>query len=99
MNVARKRKASLSATILLCIAIITMATYIMKWALDRHMTATRFYRSSISKSRAEGIMLNRVACCPNSAGCRTSADGKTATISINCSASAATAFTVTISED
>lgn len=50
----KKRKGALAAILALCIVIIIMATYVMKWVLDRHMTATRLERSSKGYVRAEG---------------------------------------------
>jgi hypothetical protein len=76
----KKRKASLSATLVLLIVIITIATYLTKWVFDRYTTATRFYRSSISTVETEGVMLNKVSCCPSGTGCKTEVSSKTVTI-------------------
>ena len=93
------RKASLSATLVLLIIIITIATYLTKWVFDRYTTATRFQRSSISTVGAIGVMLNRVSCCPSGVGCQTSVNGKSVSLSISCSASNAQTATFTINED
>ncbi|MGC9069813.1 MAG: hypothetical protein ACP5IO_00700 [Elusimicrobiales bacterium] len=95
----KKRKASLAATLLLCILIIMMSTYVMRWVFDRYTTVIRFHRSTNAKIRTEGVFLNRVACCRYGSGCVSSLDGKTVNVSINCSASAATPATFTIDED
>jgi len=95
----KRRKASLSATIVLLIIIITIATYVTKWVFNRYTTATRFQRSSISTVGTTGVMLNRVSCCYYGTGCQTTVNGKTVTISINCSASSAQTATFTINQD
>ncbi|MBP7796266.1 MAG: hypothetical protein KA059_05785 [Elusimicrobiales bacterium] len=95
----KKRKGTLAAILVLIIMIITISTYVMKWAFDRHTTATRLYKSSITKVQGEGVMYNRVACCRYGVGCQSSVNGKTTSISVNCSASNATTFTVDITED
>lgn len=95
-----KRKASLSATILLCIAIISISTYIMKWVFDRYLTVTRIYKSSVTKSQSEGVMLYRISYCGSGlAYPGGTIDGKSPTIAINCSATSATNMTVTLTED
>jgi uncharacterized membrane protein len=95
----KKRKASLSATLVLLIVIITIATYVTKWVFDRYTIATRFYRSSTTTVQNEGAMLNRISCCRYGVGCQTTVGGKTVNVSINCSASNATQATFTINED
>ena len=97
--IIKKRKGTLAAVLVLLIAIITISTYIMKWVFDRHTTATRLYKSSITKVQGDGVMYNRISCCVYGAGCQSSVNGKSASISINCSASNATNFTVNITED
>ncbi len=93
----KKRRASLTATLILCIIIITISVYVMKWVLDRYMTVTRFRRSSEAKIRTEGVMLR---CCQGGSGCPSAPDGKSITVSgINCGASNATQFTLNIDAD
>ncbi|MCX7641405.1 MAG: hypothetical protein N2Z20_02080 [Elusimicrobiales bacterium] len=82
----KKRKASLSAVLLLCILIITMSTYVMKWVFDRYTTVIRFHRSTNAKIRVEGVFYNRIPCCRFGSGCVNNPDGKTVNISINCNA-------------
>jgi len=95
----KKRKASLSATLVLLIVIITIATYVTKWVFDRYTIATRFYRSSTTTVQNEGVMLNRISCCRYGVGCQTTVGGKTVNVSINCSASNAQTATFIINED
>ncbi len=95
----KKRKSSLSATLLLCILIIMISTYVMKWVFDRYTTVIRFHRSTNAKIRTEGVFLNRVACCPSQRNCISNVDGKNVEVSINCSASSATQATFTIDAD
>lgn len=95
----KRRKASLSATLLLSILIIMMSTYVMKWVFDRYTTVIRFHRSTNAKIRTEGVFLNRIACCRFGWGCTSNPDGKTVNVSINCSASSATPATFTIDAD
>ncbi|HOJ85830.1 MAG: hypothetical protein ACP5SD_04330 [Elusimicrobiales bacterium] len=100
MKLIKKRKASLSATLLLCIAIITISTYVMKWVLDRHTITTRFHRSSVATTRTEGIFYNRISCCQYGSNCLSSVDGKSVTISgLDCNASVATGITFSINAD
>lgn len=95
----RKRKASLSAVLLLCILIITMSTYVMKWVFERYTTVIRYHRSTNAKIRTEGVFYNRISCCRWGTNCINSPDGKTVNITLNCSASNATAATFTLDED
>lgn len=95
----KKRKASLAATLLLCIIIIMMSTYVMKWVFDRYTTVIRFHRSTNAKLRTEGVFYNRISCCRYGSGCVSNPDGKTVSISINCNASNATSATFTIDAD
>lgn len=100
MKIVKKRKASLAATLLLCIIIITISTYVMKWVFERYTTATRFHRSSIALTRTEGIFYNRISCCQYGSNCISSVDGKSVNISgLNCNASAATSVTFSIDAD
>lgn len=98
MKIIKKRNASLSATLLLCIAIITISTYVMKWVLDRHTITTRFNRSSVATTRTQGVLLNRIACCQNNINCVSTVDGKTVTLTgFNCPTIPAAATSVTLS--
>lgn len=83
----KKRKAALAAILLLCILIITMATYVMKWVFERYTTVIRFHRSTNAKIRTEGVFYNRIVCCQTAIGCITNPDGKNVLININCRSS------------
>ncbi|MCX7905488.1 MAG: hypothetical protein N2446_02150 [Elusimicrobiales bacterium] len=95
----KKRKASLSAVLLLCILIITMSTYVMEWVFDRYTTVIRFHRSTNAKIRVEGVFYNRLSCCRTGAGCVTNPDGKPVNISINCNATDSTPATFSLDDD
>jgi len=95
----KKRKGTLAAILVLIIMIITISTYVMKWAFDRHTTATRLYKSSINKVQGEGIMYNTVARCKDNTGQESSVDGKDVDVSVNCSASGASSLTIVIHEN
>lgn len=92
----KRRKAGLAAILLLCILIITMATYVMKWVFERYTTVIRFHRSTNAKIRTEGVFYNRIVCCQTGTGCVTNPDGKTVSISINCGSSSPSQATFTI---
>jgi hypothetical protein len=100
----KKRKASLSATLVLLIVIITIATYVTKWVFNRYTIATRFSRSSIATVQNEGAMLYRISCCGYGVECQTTVRvgniEKTVTPSINCSPQpTAQTATFTLEED
>lgn len=63
MKSNKLRKGALAATLLLCILIITMATYIMIWIYDRYLSVIRFHRSSSAKIRTQGISYKWDSCC------------------------------------
>lgn len=95
----KRRKASIAGILLLCVLIISMATYVMKWVFERYTTVIRYHRSTNAKIRTEGVFYNRVSCCGGGKGCLSSPDGKVVSVSINCTSSTPSPATFTLDED
>ena len=95
----KRRKGSLAAVLLLCILIIMMSTYVMRWVFERYTTVIRFHRSVNAKIRSEGVLYNRISCCRWGIGCAPNPDGKPVNITINCNATSPTSVTITLDQD
>lgn len=72
----------------------------MKWVFDRHLTVTRLYRSSVTKSQSEGVMFYRISYCGSGYSYPGGTiDGKTPIITINCNATSPANMSVTLTQD